>query len=59
MSIADLSAKLEAEGYTIREIEVERGAYEVEMIDRNGLRVEGYLHPLTGEVMRNRHGRDD
>jgi uncharacterized membrane protein YkoI len=51
MSIADLAAKLEAQGYTIREIEVERGAYDVEMTDANGMKVEAWLHPVTGEVL--------
>jgi len=51
MSISDLSAKLEAQGYKIREIEVERGAYDVEMIDANGMKVEGYFHPVTGEPL--------
>jgi hypothetical protein len=51
MSIADLAAKLEAQGYTIREIEVERGAYDVELTDGNGMKVEAYLHPVTGEPL--------
>lgn len=57
MSIADLSAKLEAQGYTIREIEVEGGVYDVEMTDANGMKVEAYLHPVTGEPLP--HGDDD
>lgn len=57
MSIADLSAKLEAQGYTIREIEAERGAWDVEMTDANGMKVEAYLHPVTGEPLL--YGDDD
>ena len=57
MPVADLAAKLEAQGYTIREIEVERGAYDVEMTDANGMKVEAYLHPVTGEPLL--YGDDD
>jgi hypothetical protein len=48
MSLSALAQKLEAQGYTIREIDTERGAYEVEMTDANGLRVEGYFDPVSG-----------
>ncbi|MEQ8298086.1 MAG: PepSY domain-containing protein [Nitratireductor sp.] len=58
MSIADLAAKLEAQGYTVREIDTEDGVYEVEMTDANGMRVEAYLHPVTGEPLR-RQSVDD
>ncbi len=58
MSISALSQKLEAQGYTIREIDTEYGLYEVEMFDANGMRVEAYLHPVTGEPVR-RRGYDD
>lgn len=63
MPVADLAAKLEAQGYTIREIEMERGAWDVEMTDANGMKVEAYLHPVTGEVLPwgddDDRGRDD
>ncbi|RBI83787.1 PepSY domain-containing protein [Rhodosalinus halophilus] len=59
MSVADLAQKLEAQGYTIREIDTEYGVYEVEMTDPNGMRVEAYLHPVTGEpVQRRARDRD-
>jgi uncharacterized membrane protein YkoI len=35
----------------LREIEMEHGRYEVEMIDANGMRVEADLDPVTGEVL--------
>jgi hypothetical protein len=54
MSIADLSAKLETQGYTIEEIERDDGLYEVKMSDANGMRVEAYLDPATGEPIRDR-----
>ena len=39
---------LEGQGYTVREIELERGRYDVEMIDGKGMKVEAYLNPVTG-----------
>lgn len=51
MSIAGIAAHLEAQGYTILEIEMEHGVYDVELADPNGMRVEAYLDPATGEAM--------
>lgn len=57
MSVSDLVAKLEADGYTIREIDRDDGAYEVEMVDAQGLKVEGHFDRATGEPLP--HGWDD
>jgi len=54
MSVSALAQKLEAQGYVIREIDTDYGVYEVEMIDGNGMRVEAYIHPVTGETVRGR-----
>lgn len=51
MSLSAVAQNLEARGYVVREIEVERGAYEVEAVDANGMRVEAYVHPVTGEIL--------
>lgn len=59
MSIAEISTMLEGQGYTVREIELERGRYDVEMIDGKGMRVEAYLNPVTGEVMPYRDDDDE
>ena len=61
MSVADLAGRLEAQGYTIHELEAERSAWEVEMTDANGMTVKAYLHPVTGEVLPDDdyHGDDD
>jgi len=58
MSLAALTAKLESQGYSIREIETEDGVYQLEMIDPQGLRVEAYLNPVTGEALENWEGDD-
>jgi len=66
MSAGQIAAMLEGQGYTVHEIELEHGRYEVEMIDANGMRTEAYLDAATGEVLpyrdddrRDYRGRDD
>jgi len=69
MSVAEIATMLDGKGYTVIEIELERGRYDVEMIDANGMQVEAYLNPVTGEVLPYRdddheddddyHDRDD
>jgi hypothetical protein len=51
MSVSALAQSLEARGYVVREIDTERGAYEIEAVDANGMRVEAYVHPVTGEIL--------
>lgn len=58
MSVSELAQKLESQGYTVREIDTGHGVYEVEMTDANGMRVEAYLHPVTGEPVQ-RLSNDD
>ena len=57
MKVSDLVRKFEAQGYTIHELDTDDGIYEIEMTDANGLRVEAYLHPVTGEPLQRQ--RDD
>jgi uncharacterized membrane protein YkoI len=63
MSVAQIATMLEDQGYSILEIELERGRYDVEMIDSNGMKVEAYLDPATGAVLPyrddDRYDRDD
>jgi hypothetical protein len=59
MSVAQIATMLEEQGYTVREIELERGRYDVEMIDANGMRVEAYLDAVTGAVLPYRDDDDD
>ena len=51
MSVGQVAQQLEAQGYVIREIDTERGAYEVEATDANGMRVEAHVHPVTGAIL--------
>jgi uncharacterized membrane protein YkoI len=59
MSIAQIATMLEDQGYTVLEVELERGRYDVEMIDANGMRVEAYLEAATGAVLPYREDDDD
>ncbi|WP_296645037.1 PepSY domain-containing protein [Roseinatronobacter sp.] len=59
ISIAQIATMLEDQGYTVLEIELERGRYDVEMIDANGMRVEAYLDAATGAVLPYREDDDD
>ena len=51
MSPAQVTEKLAAAGYRVTEIETDDGAYEVDMVDKNGTRIEGHVHPATGELL--------
>jgi len=51
MNIGQISTMLEGQGYKVLEIELERGRYDVEMLDGQGRKVETYLDPATGEVL--------
>ncbi len=51
LSPAQISEKLAAQGYKVTEIESDDGAYEVDLVDKNGTRVETHVHPATGELL--------
>jgi uncharacterized membrane protein YkoI len=59
LSVVQIATMLEEQGYTVLEIELERGRYDVEMIDANGMRVEAYLDAATGAVLPYRDDDDD
>lgn len=52
MAISQLASKLEASGYTVKEIERDDGRYEVEMFDQNGVKFEAKIHRSTGEILK-------
>ncbi len=56
LSPTQITEKLDQKGYKVTEIEIDDGSYEVEMTDKNGVRVEGHVHPETGELLL---GHDD
>ncbi len=51
MTPAQVSEKLSTLGYKVTEIETDDGAYEVDLIDKNGMRTEAHVHPATGELL--------
>jgi hypothetical protein len=51
LTVAQITEKLTSEGYDVRQIETEDGAYEVYAIDKAGARVEAYVDPLTGDLL--------
>ncbi|MCP5150302.1 MAG: PepSY domain-containing protein [Ectothiorhodospiraceae bacterium] len=52
MSEDALKARLVEQGYEVRNIKVEDGCYEAYAKDASGARLEMYINPTTGEVVR-------
>ena len=52
MSVGDVVAKIEGQGYRVRENEIDDGTYEVKATDAKGARVEADLDPTTGKPLR-------
>jgi hypothetical protein len=51
LSPAQITEKLSSQGYKVTEIETDDGAYEVDLVDKNGTRIEAHVHPATGEML--------
>jgi hypothetical protein len=51
LSPSEIIDKLSQQGYRVTEIESDDGAYEVEMIDKNGTKIDTHVHPVTGELL--------
>ncbi len=51
LSPSEIADKLAGQGYKVLEIESDDGAYEVEMLDKNGVKVETHVHPVTGALL--------
>lgn len=52
----EIVERLGQKGYKVVEIESDDGAYEVELVDKTGTRIEAHVHPATGELL---YGYDD
>lgn len=50
LSASQIVEKLSAQGYSVKEVEVDDGGYEVEMT-KDGVRYDANVHPATGEVL--------
>lgn len=55
MSLDEARSKVAGMGYDVRKIKREDGCYEVYAIDANGARVEIYLHPVSGEIVKSKN----
>ncbi|MDI7861686.1 PepSY domain-containing protein [Rhizobiaceae bacterium n13] len=47
-----LEAKLKAEGWAVRSIQIEDGCYEAYAVDAKGKKVEAYFNPKSFEVVK-------
>jgi hypothetical protein len=56
--ITEIVEQFTAMGYQVRGIEGDDNLYEVEAIDSNGLWVKAYVHPVSGEILRERSDDD-
>lgn len=56
LTIDQLTQKLKDQGYTVSKVERSHGCYEVKGTDAKNLRVEIYVDPTTGEIVK-RDGR--
>jgi hypothetical protein len=52
LSEETIKTKLAELGYAVREIESEDGRYEVTATDKQGARIELYVNPVTGEILK-------
>lgn len=48
----EVASNLRADGYDLREIEIDDGRYEVEAIAPDGRRVELYIDPVIGKILK-------
>lgn len=52
MSVEQITQKFTDQGYKVRQVKREKGAYEIYALDANGKRIEAYVHPVTGEIIK-------
>lgn len=51
LTVAQVTEKFTAQGYKVRQVKIEKGAYEVYAIAKDGKRLEVLVHPATGEIL--------
>jgi hypothetical protein len=52
LTIAQITEKFTSQGYDVRQVKVEDGGYEIYAIDKDGKRLEAYVNPATGELLK-------
>jgi len=55
MSRDAVSSIMVEKGYDVRRIKRDDGCYEIYAIDKNGARVEIYINPVTGEIVKTKN----
>ena len=51
LSIQQLQAKVEAQGYTVRKAKLKKACGELYTLDKNGQRVELFVDPTNGKIV--------
>ena len=52
LSVQAISEKATGMGYDVRKVERDDGCYEIYAIDKKGARVEIYMNPVTGAILK-------
>lgn len=52
LTTEQITEKLASQGYDVRQVKAENGGYEVYATDKDGKRLEAYVHPATGEILK-------
>ncbi len=59
ISMDQVTAKLQSQGYTIRKIKLDDGRYKVKATDASGQKQKLYVSPTTGDVVSKGNDDDD
>jgi hypothetical protein len=51
LTVTQITKKFTAQGYDVRQVKVEKGAYEVYAVAKDGKRLEVLVNPATGEIL--------
>jgi len=51
LSINELQAKVEAQGYTVKKAKLKKACGELYTLDKNGSRVELFVDPTSGQIV--------
>jgi hypothetical protein len=58
LTVTQITEKFTSQGYKVRQVKVENGAYEVYAVAKDGKRLEVMVHPATGEILGDEAGED-
>lgn len=52
LPLDEVARSLRSDGYEVREIEIDDGYYEAKVIDNDGRRLELYVDPVSGKILK-------